>query len=326
VPSPTPTPSATPCSSASAPSIYVANTPGSITVYAGNVCGTVAEAPFATITDTGTNVLFGIAGIALDAGGTIHVTNESTESVLTFAAHPSGTLNETPLATITGSNTGLEGAGIALDTGGKIYVANPAGGNGLGSITDYAANPSGTLNESPLATITGLNTNLNDPRGVAIDSAGKIYVVGNLQFAFGGIVTVYAANPSGTLDEAPLGTITGPGSPTTPNITGLSGPIGVAVDASGKIYVANEFDSSVTVYAANPSGTLDEAPLATIAGSNTGLDGPTGIALDASGKIYVVNNTSGTITIYPANPSGTLNETPLATITGLTDPGGIAVR
>jgi 6-phosphogluconolactonase (cycloisomerase 2 family) len=290
------------------------------------VSGTVAEAPFATITDNGTNVLFGISGIALDASGKIYVANDATDSILTFAANPSGNVNEAPLATITGSNTGLDPAGIALDTGGKIYVANPAGGNGAGSITVYAANPTGTLNESPLATITGPNTNLDDPRGITVDSAGKIYVAGNDQFAFGGIITVYAANPTGTLDETPLATITGPSSPTTPNSTGLSAPVAVAVDASGKIYVANNSDSSVTVYAANPSGTLDEAPLATIAGSNTGLDNPTGIALDASGKIYVVNNTSATVTIYPANPSGTLNETPLATITGLNNPGAIAVR
>jgi len=57
-------------------------------------------------------------------------------------------------------------------------------------------------------------------------------------------------------------------------------PEGVAVDASGKIYVANAGrGSSITVYAANPSGTLNEAPLATITGTNTGLNVASGIAV-----------------------------------------------
>jgi hypothetical protein len=32
--------------------------------------------------------------------------------------------------------------------------------------------------------------------------------------------------------------------------------------------------ASITVYAAGPSGTLNEAPIATITGSNTGLSSP----------------------------------------------------
>ena len=91
----------------------------------------------------------------------------------------------------------------------------------------------------------------------------------------GNNILVFPANPSGTLNEAPLATITG-------SNTGLNNPAGIAVDASGMIYVTNTYDrtfGSITVYAANPSGTLNEAPLATITGSNTGLYFPTGIAV-----------------------------------------------
>jgi len=106
----------------------------------------------------------------------------------------------------------------------------------------------------------------------------------------------------------------------------LNVPWDVAIDASGKIYVANKNTPSITVYAASPSGTLNEAPLATIAGSNTGLNGPTGVAIDASGKIYVANASAATITIYAANPSGALNEAPLATITGINSTVALAVH
>ena len=43
------------------------------------------------------------------------------------------------------------------------------------------------------------------------------------------------------------------------------------LDAAGKIYTLDI--ARIFVFAANPVGTMDEAPLATITGSSTGLDG-----------------------------------------------------
>jgi hypothetical protein len=84
----------------------------------------------------------------------------------------------------------------------------------------------------------------------------------------------------------------------------------------------------MTVYGANPSGTLNESPIATIAGSNTGLTGLYQIALDAKGRNYVLNTYS--IDVFAANPHGTLNEAPIAKIAGsktkLTFPAGIAIQ
>ena len=404
--------------------------PESVLVYATITNGGGNEAPLATITGSNTGLL-GAAGVAIDPSGKIYVVNYATGaggSVTVYAANPSGTLNETPIATINGSNTAFhqpegiavrpsasgpvsspspapsptsssgptpkptptpvptptpspsppvismyvaEGGnnsitvtaittgggdeaprstiagsktglsqpnGIALDASGRIYVANEDA-NAFGappSITVYGANPSATdtlgnpsptLNEAPLATITGSNTGLAEPTGVALDAAGRIYVSNAVGGAGNGSITVYAANPSGTLNEAPIATIYG-------IFIGLNNPAGVALDASGKIYVANNALAgsggvpSITVYAANPSGTLVEAPLATIAGGATGLTGADGLGLDASGKIYVaVPNNS--ITVYAANPSGTLNEAPLATIIGsntqLSEPFGVAL-
>jgi hypothetical protein len=81
------------------------------------------------------------------------------------------------------------------------------------------------------------------------------------------------------------------------------------------------------VYPANPVGTVSEAPLATIAGSNTGLDGGNdGMAISATGTIYAANLNANTITEYAPNPSGTLNEAPSVTITGLNGSRSVAVR
>lgn len=336
-PSPTPTPTPTPTSTPSGlarGSIYVAESgDNNITIYAPNPTGMLNELPIAQINGTSTG-LASPFGVAVDASGKIYVANklggDGSGSITVYAANPSGTVNATPLATITGSNTGLNGpTAIALDASGKIYVASFTG-----AVTVYPANPSGMLNEAPLATITGANTQLTSPYGIAVDAGGTIYVANELggnNVGLNGSITTYAANPSGTLDETPVAEIIG-------SNTGLNDPIGVAVDASGEIYVIDfggASGSSVTVYAANPSGILNEAPLATIVGSATGLGTSAGIALDSTGKIYVSNqygrsNNGGGITVYAANPTGTLNEAPLGTIIGsnsrLYDPAGLAVH
>jgi sugar lactone lactonase YvrE len=89
-------------------------------------------------------------------------------------------------------------------------------------------------------------------------------------------------------------------------------PGGVAVDASGKIYVAaNAFGTNaILIYA--PAATGDVAPIATISGPHTQLSGPVDVKLDARGNIYASN--SGSITEYAAGSTG--DATPIATITG----------
>jgi hypothetical protein len=315
-PSATPTatakPSATPTPLPSS-NIIVANLDRpSITVYAPNPAGNLNEAPLATIYG-GNTQLSNPEGLTADAAGRIYVVANtvSNYSIEVFAANPSGTLNEAPIATITGNSTGLNiPAGVALDASGRIYVSNDGG---TPSITVYAANPSGTLNEAPLATIAGTNTFLSDPIGLTVDASGNIYVANE-----GGSILVYPPIPAlgGTLNEMPTAVISGPA-------TGLRTPYDVALDATGKIYVADSTGGSsgsgaIDVFAANPSGFIAPAPLASITGSSTALNGPGFLILDAAGKIYVTDAAAQSIFVYAANPSGTLNEAPLATITGNT--------
>jgi hypothetical protein len=177
---------------------------------------------------------FAFTAVALDAARQIYVANpfpaaNTPAEAAVFAANPSGVTSAGPVATIVGSATGQDNPyGIALDASGRIYVANYGlYAPGVPSITVYAANPSGTLNEAPLATIVGASTGLVNPTSVAIDASGRIYV-GNS----GASITVYAANPNGTLNEAPIATISGnnTGLTSPPNgLTGLGQPIGITV-------------------------------------------------------------------------------------------------
>jgi lactonase family protein with 7-bladed beta-propeller/NHL repeat-containing protein len=128
-------------------------------------------------------------------------------------------------------------------------------------------------------------------------------------------VAVYA--PGATGNATPLRVITGPN-------TGFRGPAGIALDATGQLYVANQ-GNAITLYP--PGATGNAPPAATLAGSSTGLNGPADIALGPAGQLYVTNALGNSITTYA--PGATGNAAPTNTIagsnTGLNGPQGIAL-
>lgn len=198
---------------------------------------------------------------------------------------------------IAGSSTLLDDpAGIAVDPTGKVYVANLGGG---ASVTTYAPKSSG--NVVPRQVIQGSSTGLSVPSGIAIASNGDIYVANGVSTPAGSI-TVFGASANGNV--APLRTISG-------SMTGLSGPCGIALDGTGKLFVANSYGDSITVYNANANGNV--APVQTISGSNTGLIyGAYGLSW-RSRRIYVtVGNYQ--VSIFPDSASG--NVAPKKSISG----------
>src|SRR2546422_1060764 len=218
--------------------LYVANGgSNTITVYAAGATGNAA--PIATIAGANTG-LSGPIGLAFDPAGRLYVTNDA-GSVTVYAAGASG--NVAPIATIGGSsstdNTGLNyPVGIARDGAGRLYVTNP----GPNTVTVFAAGASG--NATPATTISTISpaNQTGYPTGIALDAAGNVYVTNNQYRATGnGIypsVTVYAPGASG--NAAPTRTITGAH-------TGMNGPVGIARDAAGNLYVANAGDRKSVV-------------------------------------------------------------------------------
>ena len=178
---------------------------------------------------------------------------------------------------------------IAIGHDGKIYELQD------NAVTVYAPGANG--NVRPLATISGPRTELADPRSIAIDSRGAIYVT-NIS-AKG--VTIYAPGSNGNV--APIGTISGTN-------TGLAGLSGIAVDSAGKIYVANMRGNCVTVYSAGSHGNVK--PVATIIGKVKYpiWFEPHGIAVDSSGRIFLLMQNA--INIYSPGSNGAA--TPVAVI------------
>ena len=230
----------------------------------------------------GVNQVLQVLAVAVNTSGQIYVLND--KSVLPQGLYgqvlifPAGATNvATPVGVLEGTQTQLAGpTGIALVGDGTLYVSNAGADSATfdGSITVYAPGAQG--NAAPVRVISGQNTGLVDPVGLALDSAGYLYVANGYfvpdqtgNFVFTGEVLVFAPGASG--DVAPVRIISG-------SKTLLSKPAkGVAVDSQGWIYVT---DRDILVFAPGTSG--DIAPSQQIVNPNSeeqSIEGWYGIAL-----------------------------------------------
>lgn len=245
------------------------------------------------------------------APGTLIVANQDADSDPNFPSigffSPSADANAPPERLLAGDQTGLNGgnAAAAVISNGQVYVSNPTNGN----ITIYPLKANGNI--SPAATLEGPATMITFPAGLAVDTAGKIYVADEGPEGGGpGSILVFPAGASGNV--APLTAI-------TPTTTPLQTPVGITVASNGDIWVANFGGASVMKFTAGSSGDVPAA--ATLAGSNTMIDLPSYVALDSTGNLYVSNDGAGAtppttdaILIFPAGSNG--NVAPASTITG----------
>jgi DNA-binding beta-propeller fold protein YncE len=158
----------------------------------------------------------------------------STNVIFTFDANPG--------ATRTGTLT-IAGQALTVTQAGSTYVA---------------ANPVTTL----------VSSGLFDPEGVAVDSAGNVYI-------------------ADTGNQAIKEWTTANNTVTTLVASGLVYPSGVAVDSAGNVYIADTFDSTIKEWVA-ASNTV-----ATLAAS--GLSLPFGVAVDGAGNVYIADTYNSAI-------------------------------
>jgi len=209
--------------------------------------------------------------------------------------------------------------GVALDASGNVYVAD-AENHRIRKIT-----PTGTV--STLAGSgtsgsddgTGAAAQFNSPRAVAVDASGNVYVADGINH------TIRKITPAGEVS-----TLAGSGASGFADGAGTAAqfyfPKGIALDASGNIYVADEINHRVRKV--TPTGTVS-----TLAGSTSGFadgDGtaaqfssPRGVAVDDSGNVYVAD--AGNHRIRKITPTGTVS-TLAGSTSGIAEGTGTAAK
>jgi sugar lactone lactonase YvrE len=206
-------------------------------------------------------------------------------------------------------------ANIATDAAGNIYIAD-ANNNRIrkitastGIITTVAGSgTAGTSDGYNGDNRTALSANIYAPTAVTVDAAGNIYIADNSnnrvrKVSTTGIITTVAGTGTAGYSGDASAAITAK----------LNGPSGVAVDAAGNVYIADQLNHRIRKV--DLSGIIN-----TVAGTGTGgytgdgssaisaqLNYPSDIALDTIGNLYVCDysnscirkvDTSGIITTF----------------------------
>ena len=179
-------------------------------------------------------------------------------------------------------------------------------------------------------------TDLDQPNGVAVDSAGALYVADSandrvvrlaagatrqtvLPFTGVDFPTDVAVDGAGVVYVADSGNsrvvalAPGAASETVLPFTNLSNPIALTVDRSGTVYVA-DYDRGQVVALAAGATSQTVLPF-------TDLTGPTGVAVDSAGTLYVADSSHDRVVTLAKGASG---QTVLP-FTELNAPTGLAV-
>jgi len=245
-------------------------------------------------------------GISFDRLNNLFVSSFNTSTITEFAV---GSTPGTFGASTTLSGGGLNGPqGIAFDAAGNLFAANFTGNTQQGSITEFAAGSTpGTLRTGQV-----VETGVTDPASLAFDARGNLFAVS----------TTGGNSSSGSVTEFAAGATPGTFGPATVlNDPSLNLPRGVAIDARGDLFVADQLGNLITEFTAGTSpGTF--APVTTLTGG--GLSVTEGLAFDANGNLFAANNGNGTITEFAAgSTSGTYGAGQIVA-TGLAGPVALA--
>ncbi|WP_139362200.1 NHL repeat-containing protein [Hymenobacter sp. CRA2] len=232
-----------------------------------------------------------IRGVAVDAYGTVYVADQ--------LSHRIRVIRNGVVSTLAGTGTAgsTDGAAASAQFNGPVGVAVDAAGTTVyvadldnrkirviqgGQVSTLAGTGAAGSTNGPAAAAT-----FRGPFGVAVDAQGRVYVAD------------YLANTIRLIQGGQVSTLAGTGTAGSANGPAASAqffqPYGLAVDAAGAVYVADQGNAKVRL--------IRDGQVSTLAGSGAlgYADGPaataqftsvTGVAVDGQGAVYVADPNS----------------------------------
>jgi sugar lactone lactonase YvrE len=283
-------------------------------------------------------------GVAVDGSGNVYVADKGNQTIRKITAAGQVT-TFAGTAGVSGSTDSADGAplfnnpwGVAVDGSGNVYVAD-SGNNTIRKITPagVVTTLAGQLSAGSLDG-TGAAAQFFQPKGVAVDASGTVYVAdsGNhtiRKITAAGVVTTLAGQVGVGDPTTNSGSTDGSGSAARFNT-----PTSVAVDDGGNVYVADRGNHAIRKITATGevttlAGTAGSAGTTDGAGTDARFSQPSGVALDGSGALYVAdtaNNTirkivAGAVTTLAGLPGGSGSADGTSGFARFNTPYGVAV-
>ncbi len=227
-------------------------------------------------------------GVATDASDNIYVADSGNNKIRKIT--PTGVVSTLAGSDLQGFADGIGASaqfflpiGVATDALGNVYVADQFNNkirkiSQTGVVTTLAGSTQG------FADGTGTAAQFNNPIGIATDISGNVYVGDIINYKIrkitpAGVVSTLAGSTQGFADG--IGTV-----------AQFYYPFGVATDAVGNVYVADNNNNKirkisstgvVTTLAGSTQGFADGT------GTTAQFSNPQGVATDAQGNIYISN-------------------------------------
>jgi DNA-binding beta-propeller fold protein YncE len=210
--------------------------------------------------------------------------------------------------------------GVAVAADGTIFVTDAGGADLVRAISTDGRVRTVAGNGQGFADGTGQAARFSTPSGIAVDSAGILYVADTGNNAIrritpDGVTTTLAG-------DGLAGYRDGPGAQAR-----FNGPVGVDVDPGGRVIVADTYNDRVRAIAAD--GTVSTIAGSGLPGAIDGLavhsqfDTPCGVVIDPSGRIHVADTGSGLLRMI--DPTGDVSTHALSFPEGFSRPTGIAL-
>jgi hypothetical protein len=219
-------------------------------------------------------------GIAVDSGGTVYFTQEYGQSIRKIA--PDGVVSTWLGSTDVLGNS--DGSGLqarfsnpeylAASPSGAVYITESVNtirrASASGSVVTFA----GKASEQGAEDGSGNSARFNDPRGLAIDSAGNLYVADT------GNSVIRKVTPSGIVETiagtaGQVGKVDGAGA-----VARFSKPQQVGVDSVGRVYVLDTGNRSIRIVSTSRAVT-------TLSGNLDFDVFPSQMAVSKNGNVYL---------------------------------------